>query len=45
MIDPLRTDLLPLAILGGIGTYAARAIPLLAPGIDRFRRRRSTISG
>ncbi|MFZ9703079.1 MAG: AzlD domain-containing protein [Candidatus Limnocylindrus sp.] len=36
MIDPLRTDLLPLAILGGIGTYAARAVPLLAPGIDRL---------
>jgi branched-subunit amino acid transport protein len=26
----------PLAILGGIGTYAARALPLLAPGIDRL---------
>jgi len=36
MIDPLRTDLVPLAILGGIGTYAARALPLLAPGADRL---------
>jgi branched-subunit amino acid transport protein len=36
MIDPLSTDLVPLAILGGIGTYAARALPLLAPGIDRL---------
>lgn len=36
MIDPLSTDLVPLAILGGIGTYAARAVPLLAPGIDRL---------
>ena len=38
MIDPLRIDLVPLAILGGIGTYAARALPLLAPGVDRLRR-------
>jgi len=36
MIDPLRTDLVPLAILGGLGTYAARVLPLLAPGIDRL---------
>ena len=36
MIDPLSTDLVPLAIFGGIGTYAARALPLLAPGIDRL---------
>jgi len=36
MIDPLRLDLVPLAILGGIGTYAARALPLLAPGVDRL---------
>jgi branched-subunit amino acid transport protein len=36
MIDPLRIDLVPLAILGGIGTYAARALPLLAPGVDRL---------
>jgi branched-subunit amino acid transport protein len=36
MVDPLSTDLVPLAILGGIGTYAARALPLLAPGIDRL---------
>jgi branched-subunit amino acid transport protein len=36
MIDPFRTDLVPLAILGGIGTYAARALPLLAPGVDRL---------
>ena len=36
MIDPFRTDLVPLAILGGIGTYAARALPLLAPGADRL---------
>lgn len=36
MIDPLRLDLVPLAVLGGIGTYAARALPLLAPGVDRL---------
>lgn len=36
MIDPLRIDLVPLAVLGGIGTYAARALPLLAPGVDRL---------
>ena len=36
MIDPLRTDLVPLAILGGIGTYAARAAPLLVSGADRL---------
>ena len=36
MIDPFRTDLVPLAILGGIGTYAARALQLLAPGVDRL---------
>lgn len=36
MIDPLRSDLVPLALLGGIGTYAARAMPLLAPGVDRL---------
>jgi len=34
--DLLRTDLVPLAILGGIGTYAARALPMLVPGIDRL---------
>jgi branched-subunit amino acid transport protein len=37
MIDPLRTDLVPLAILGGIGTYAARALPLLAPVLAYLR--------
>ena len=36
MIDRLRLDLVPLAVLGGIGTYAARALPLLAPGVDRL---------
>ena len=34
--DLLSTDLIPLAILGGIGTYAARALPMLVPGIDRL---------
>ena len=31
MIDPLRSDLVPLALLGGIGTYAARALPPSVP--------------
>ena len=34
--DLFSTDLVPLAILGGIGTYAARALPMLIPGIDRL---------
>lgn len=34
--DLLSTDLVPLAILGGLGTYAARALPMLVPGIDRL---------
>jgi branched-subunit amino acid transport protein len=34
--DLLSTDLVPLAILGGIGTYVARALPMLVPGIDRL---------
>jgi len=34
--DLFSTDLVPLAILGGIGTYAARALPMLVPGIDRL---------
>lgn len=34
--DLLSTDLIPLAILGGIGTYAARALPMLVPGADRL---------
>jgi len=34
--DLLNTDLVPLAILGGLGTYAARALPMLVPGIDRL---------
>jgi branched-subunit amino acid transport protein len=36
MSDLFSTDLIPLAALGGIGTYAARAIPMLVPGIDRL---------
>jgi branched-subunit amino acid transport protein len=32
----VRFDLVPLAILGAVGTYAARALPLLVPGIDRL---------
>jgi len=34
--DLFSTDLVPLALLGGIGTYAARALPMLVPGIDRL---------
>lgn len=34
--DLFRSDLVPLALLGGLGTYAARALPMLVPGIDRF---------
>lgn len=34
--DLFSTDLVPLAILGGVGTYAARALPMLVPGIDRL---------
>ncbi len=34
--DLLSTDLVPLAILGGLGTYVARALPMLVPGIDRL---------
>lgn len=34
--DLFSTDLVPLAILGGLGTYAARALPMLVPGIDRL---------
>jgi branched-subunit amino acid transport protein len=34
--DLFNTDLVPLAILGGIGTYVARALPMLVPGIDRL---------
>ena len=36
MSDLLRADLVPLAVLGAAGTYAARALPLLTPGIDRL---------
>jgi branched-subunit amino acid transport protein len=32
----VRFDLVPLAILGGVGTYVARALPMLVPGIDRL---------
>ena len=32
----LRPDLLPLIVLCALGTYAARAIPLLAPGVERL---------
>ena len=34
--DFLSADLVPLAALGGLGTYAARALPMLAPGVDRL---------
>lgn len=34
--DLLSADLVPLAALGGLGTYAARALPMLVPGIDRL---------
>ena len=34
--DFLSADLVPLAALGGLGTYAARALPMLVPGIDRL---------
>lgn len=34
--DLLSSDLIPLALLGGIGTYAARALPMLVPGADRL---------
>jgi len=34
--DLFSTDLVPLAILGGLGTYVARALPMLVPGIDRL---------
>lgn len=34
--DLWSVDLVPLALLGGIGTYAARALPMLVPGIDRL---------
>lgn len=36
MNDLLRADLVPLAILGGLGTYAARALPMMLPGVDRL---------
>lgn len=32
----LRMNLLPLVVAAAAGTIAARAIPLLAPGIDRI---------
>jgi branched-subunit amino acid transport protein len=32
----VSTTLLPLAALMGLVTYAARALPLLAPGLDRL---------
>lgn len=34
--DLFSADLVPLAILGGLGTYAARALPMLVLGIDRL---------
>ena len=32
----MKVDLVPLAILMGLATYPWRALPLLAPGIDRL---------
>jgi len=32
----MTTDLVPLAFLMGLATYPWRALPLLAPGIDRL---------
>jgi branched-subunit amino acid transport protein len=32
----VSTTLVPLAVLMGVVTYATRAIPLLAPGLDRL---------
>ena len=34
--DLLRLDLLPLILAAAAGTFAARALPLLAPGIERI---------
>jgi branched-subunit amino acid transport protein len=34
--DLFSIDLVPLALLGGLGTYAARVLPMLVPGIDRL---------
>ena len=34
--DLFSADLVPLAVLGGLGTYAARALPMLVPGADRL---------
>lgn len=35
-VDLLRADLLPLILAAALGTFAARALPLLAPGADRL---------
>ena len=32
----MKTELIGLAVLMGLATYPSRAIPLLAPGIDRL---------
>jgi branched-subunit amino acid transport protein len=34
----VSVDLVPLALLMAVATYPARALPLLAPGIDRLPR-------